>query len=374
LRTIKAQNSMKRFSFDRMACLATVVICVTGTSWGQSAASNSKSADILAHASESAVLILTGEGAGRLQGVATGTIVRTDGVILTAYHVVKEAHEVQVRLKNGEIYDQTELLGADERRDVAALKITGHDLPALAISTDAKVVMGEPAYAVTSSSGLGWSATEGIFSGMRTADEVNGAGSGYRLIQFTAPVAPGASGGPLVNGRGELVGIITRGMSQGASFAVPIENVIGLAEGTMHKALGNGQLLQIPKTDATPSSAAVSAANPQSILRSAKTAAVRSRTMFFTADSLERALSREKEFPALGLLLVKDARVADLILEIDRPLFTYQFTYSLLDPKTSIVLASGKVTAFDGEAASNMIAEQVLKILEKSRTTVQAGS
>ena len=93
LRTIKAQNSMKRSSFDRMACLAAVVICFTATSWGQSAALNSKSADILAHASESAVLILTGEGAGRLQGVATGTIVRADGVILTAYHVVKEARD-----------------------------------------------------------------------------------------------------------------------------------------------------------------------------------------------------------------------------------------------------------------------------------------
>ena len=75
--------------------------------------------EVVARISKATVLILAGEGAGRLSSISTGVIVRPDGVILCAYHALKDAREVQVRLHSGDIYDQVVLLGVDERRDVA---------------------------------------------------------------------------------------------------------------------------------------------------------------------------------------------------------------------------------------------------------------
>ena len=148
-----------------------------------------------------------------------------DGVILTAFHAIKGASEVQVRMASGDVFDRVQLLGADERRDVAALKISAGALPALTAGSTATLTQGDPVYAVTNANGLTWSATEGILSAIRPADEVPGAGSGFRLLQFTAPVAPGASGGALVDRNGALIGIITGGKGN-AAFAVPIENVL----------------------------------------------------------------------------------------------------------------------------------------------------
>jgi len=89
--------------------------------------------------------------------------------------------------------------------------------------------------------------------------------------------------------------------------------------------------------------------------------------MYFTPESLEKALSQQKAFASLGLIIVKDARVTDLLITIDRPLFTYTFTYSVTDPKTSIVLDSGKVTAIDGGVAAVKIAKQLVGKWSKIR-------
>src|SRR5208282_538665 len=80
--------------------------------------------DILAKAMDTTVLILAGEGAGRLNSISTGVVVRPSGVILTAYHGIKDAKEVRVRFKSGEAFDRVTLIGVDERRDIAAVKIT----------------------------------------------------------------------------------------------------------------------------------------------------------------------------------------------------------------------------------------------------------
>jgi S1-C subfamily serine protease len=174
------------------------------------------------------VIVLGGEGAGRLKSIATGVIISKDGVLLTALHAIKGAAEVQVRTADGEVYDHVKLLGSDDRRDVAALKISAGDLKPLTPGNSRDLAQGDPVYAVTNADGLAWSATEGIYSATRTAEEI-GAGSGFHLLQFTAPIAPGSSGGALVDHTGALVGIITRGNGT-AAFAVPIENVLGLPD------------------------------------------------------------------------------------------------------------------------------------------------
>lgn len=208
-------------------------------------------------------------------------------------------------------------------------------------------------------------------SAIRPASEVPGAGSGFHLLQFTAPVAPGSSGGALVDHTGALIGIITSGKGNTA-FAVPIESVIGLADSSNPVPLGSGAALQLPvKTDAQvpQSSAAIADAKPSQIIKNAKTIYIHSKTAFLTVDTLDRALIGQKEWSELGLTIVQDPRVADLLIEIDRPLFTYVHTFVIVDKKTSIVLASGKVTAFDGTIASGGLAKDIVKIFAAQRLT-----
>ncbi len=330
--------------------------------------------EIVAHVSAATVLILAGEGAGRLNAISTGVVVRPDGVILTAYHGIKNAREVQVRLHTGDVYDQVALIGIDERRDVAALKISARSLTTLPLGSGAEVKPGEAAYVVSNSNGLGWSASKGIFAASRLADEIPGAGQGYSVLQFTAPISGGASGGPLVDSRGALVGIITKGIASGrggvqsgAAFAIPIEAVIGLADGTENLALGSGSALQMPTNQPPPSSAALASANPNEILRAAKTIHIATRSMYFTPEMLEKELAKQKGFGNLRLIVVTDQRLADLLVTVDRPLFTYAFTYSVTYSKTSILLDSGKVTAIDGGAAAGMIAKLLVSKWAKVR-------
>ena len=224
-------------------------------------------------------------------------------------------------------------------------------------------------YAVSNANGLAWSATEGIISAVRLADEIPGAGSGFRLLQFSAPIAPGSSGGALVDKTGELVGIIT-GSTGNSGFAVPVESVLGLPESGHRVALGAGSSLQMPAkqmADLPQSSAAISNVDPKQIVKNARTIFIQSKTAFLTVDTLDRALALQKEWPQLELTIVQDRRVADLLIEIDRPIFTYVHTFVIIDKKTSIVLDSGKVTAFDGTIASGGLAKEIVKFFIAAR-------
>ena len=87
----------------------------------------------------------------------------------------------------------------------------------------------------------------------------------------------------------------------------------------------------------------------------------------------DRALALEKDWPKLDLTIVQDQRVADLIVEIDRPLFTYVHTFVVVDKRTSIVLGSGKVTAFGGTNASGGIAKNIIKMFSAARVPPSSG-
>jgi len=331
--------------------------------------------EILEHTKAATVIVLAGEGAGRLHSISTGVVITKDGVILTALHAIKGAAEVQVRMANGEVFDRVELLGSDERRDVAALKISAGGLTPLVPRSSGALAVGDAIYVVTNANGLTWSSTMGIISAFRPADEVPGAGSGFRLLQFSAPIAPGSSGGALVDRNGELVGIIT-GSSGNSGFAVAIDSVLGLPDSGRRVSLGSGSSLQMPAkqlADVPQSSAAISNADPRQIVKNAMTIFIHSKTSFLTVDTLDRALVLQKVWPQLQLTIVQDQRVADLLIEIDRPLFTYVHTFVISDKKTSIVLDSGKVTAFDGTIASGGLAKDIVRFFAAARLpTVKA--
>jgi serine protease Do len=166
-----------------------------------------------------------GEGGGMPErGAGSGFIVSDDGYILTNAHVVMDADDVTVRLSDRREFP-AKVIGADERSDVALIKIDAQQLPTVRIGDPQQLRPGEWVLAIGSPFGLENSATAGIVSA--TSRAVGGE-SYVPFIQTDVAVNPGNSGGPLFNMRGEVVGmnsmIFSRtGGYMGLSFAVPID-------------------------------------------------------------------------------------------------------------------------------------------------------
>jgi len=163
------------------------------------------------------------------RGVGSGFIVSADGFIMTNAHVIDGADEVYVTLTDKREY-KAKVIGADKRTDVALVKIEGGNLPRLPIGDSARLRAGEWVIAIGSPFGLDNTVTAGIVS-TRARDT----GDYLQLIQTDVAVNPGNSGGPLINMRGEVVGINSQiysrsGGYMGISFAVPIDEAMRVAE------------------------------------------------------------------------------------------------------------------------------------------------
>ncbi|HXE08369.1 MAG TPA: trypsin-like peptidase domain-containing protein [Acidobacteriaceae bacterium] len=164
------------------------------------------------------------------QGQGSGFILNKDGLILTNYHVVKgnERGSVEVKLWNKHTY-KGQVLTVDPGHDLALVKITAPDLvPATLAETSSNLIVGQKVYAIGNPFGLNGTMTRGIISAIRS---VRGQESIpiEDAIQTDASVNPGNSGGPLLNSRGEVIGITTmiasnNGVDQsaGIGFAIPI--------------------------------------------------------------------------------------------------------------------------------------------------------
>src|SRR3989449_2564113 len=319
--------------------LAIAVLCGMSTSnlMGQGGTPQALSGDqVVDRVSPAAVSILVGKGDGQVAGVASGVIVRSDGVILTANHVVKGMREVQVRVKSGEIYDQVELIASDERRDVAALRIPATGLPVLPIGNSASAASGAVVFVVSNAVGLPWTASSGILSATRMADDVPGAGSGYRILQFTAPLAPGSSGGVLVDAEARILGIVVGSFSvgQNINFAVPIESVAGLANASDGNRFGSGERLQSFGAKATAFPAAPANAPgiaqavppnptlPRADQRQMHTISVHSKTIYLRRERLQDDIHKTAMFPHLGLRFADYGQTADIATTVDRPVMT----------------------------------------------------
>jgi S1-C subfamily serine protease len=159
------------------------------------------------------------------RGTGSGFIVSTDGLLLTNAHVVEGTTQVKVTLKNGQTY-QGKVLGVDNMTDVALVKIEAKNLPTVTFGKAETLTPGEWAIAIGNPLGLDNTVTVGIISALgRTSSEVGVPDKRVRFIQTDAAINPGNSGGPLLNAKGEVIGINTaiRADAQGLGFAIPIE-------------------------------------------------------------------------------------------------------------------------------------------------------
>ncbi|MDW8343594.1 MAG: DegQ family serine endoprotease [Verrucomicrobiae bacterium] len=161
------------------------------------------------------------------RGTGSGIIVDKEGFILTNYHVVRDVEKINVQLADRRRFE-AELIGFDEKTDVAIIRIKGRvpaDLPVASLGDSDKLRVGEWVLAVGAPFGLAQTVTAGIISATGRANV--GVADYEDFIQTDAAINPGNSGGPLVNLRGEVVGINTAiatavGQFAGVGFAIPI--------------------------------------------------------------------------------------------------------------------------------------------------------
>jgi S1-C subfamily serine protease len=158
------------------------------------------------------------------RGQGSGFIIDSNGIILTNAHVVKGADNVTVVLRDGREF-QGEVRGTDEPSDLAVVKIEGSNLPVASLADSNTVQVGDWAIAVGNPLGLDNTVTLGIVSTMnRSSSQAGIPDKRLDFIQTDAAINPGNSGGPLLNDRGEVIGINTaiRADGQGIGFAIPI--------------------------------------------------------------------------------------------------------------------------------------------------------
>jgi serine protease Do len=155
------------------------------------------------------------------RGVGSGFILSRDGIIITNNHVVEDADQIKVKLANGKEYDG-KVVGRDPKTDLALVKIDGaSDLHPLTLGNSDELRVGSWVIAVGSPFGLEQTVTAGIVS---AKGRVIGSGPYDNFIQTDASINPGNSGGPLLNTKGEVVGINTAiiASAQGIGFAIPV--------------------------------------------------------------------------------------------------------------------------------------------------------
>lgn len=169
------------------------------------------------------------DGESQPSGVGSGFILSSDGYIMTNAHVVEGASEVMVTLADKREF-KAKIVGADKRTDVAVVKIDAKGLPAVKIGDVNRLKVGEWVMAIGSPFGLENTVTAGIVSAKQ-----RDTGDYLPFIQTDVAINPGNSGGPLINMRGEVVGINSQiysrsGGFMGISFAIPMDEAIRVSD------------------------------------------------------------------------------------------------------------------------------------------------
>jgi serine protease Do len=169
-------------------------------------------------------------GRGVVQGTGSGFIIKSDGLILTNAHVVDGAERVTVTLTDGRSLTGR-VLGEDRQADVAVVKVEATNLPTVSLGNSDELQAGEWAIAIGNPLGLDNTVTVGIVSSTERSGRAFGVSNRQSYIQTDAAINPGNSGGPLLNQRGQVIGIntaIIRG-TQGIGFAIPINRAQQIA-------------------------------------------------------------------------------------------------------------------------------------------------
>jgi serine protease Do len=179
-------------------------------------------AQIAARATPSVVSIRSPHSLG------TGFVVRKDGWIATNLHVIAGARELMVATTDKHEYPVSEVLAVDDRRDLALVRVEAGDLGTLALGDSDLVRPGDSVVAIGHPLGLEDTVSNGLVSAVRVVDPA------LTVLQISAPIAPGSSGGPLFSDRGEVIGVATAYSTEGQNlnFGVPVRYLKALLDDT----------------------------------------------------------------------------------------------------------------------------------------------
>ncbi|HLM69056.1 MAG TPA: trypsin-like peptidase domain-containing protein, partial [Longimicrobium sp.] len=181
--------------------------------------------EIAAAAQRATVQIRALDARGGVGGMGSGFFVSPDGTIVTNFHVIEDAHALQVETFDGEVYDNVYYVTSDPRRDVAVLKVPVEGAVNLRMGSDTAAVVGAEVFAMGNPLGQTATFSDGLVSATRTVE-------GVSMIQISAPISSGSSGGPVMDARGEVIGVATMVLAggQNLNYAVPVRYVRPLLE------------------------------------------------------------------------------------------------------------------------------------------------
>jgi len=171
------------------------------------------------------------------QGTGSGFVIDSEGHILTNYHVIENARQVEVTTSDKKKY-KAQIVGTDPAHDLAVIQIPVKDVPRAEIGDSKNLVVGQKVFAIGNPFGLSGTMTRGIISSIRSVRGPRGFID--EAIQTDAAINPGNSGGPLLNSRGQVIGInsmiLTGGAEQsaGIGFAIPINTAKSVLDDLVH--------------------------------------------------------------------------------------------------------------------------------------------
>ena len=169
-----------------------------------------------------AVVVIHAFNNDKLVSQGSGVILNDKGFVVTNYHVYEGSTKIEIvhKLK---VIPHIEIYGFDKEKDILILKIDSKNFPTFKIGNSNNLKIGQKIFTIGSPLGLENSISEGIISGLRKYEEVE-----RKLIQITASISSGSSGGAVINDKGEIIGISTLTLKEGQSlnFAIPIEDVL----------------------------------------------------------------------------------------------------------------------------------------------------
>ena len=184
-----------------------------------------------------AVVTVAGfNAAGKVIRIGSGVFIDPEGHLITNLHVINGVARAEVKLPRGEVYPLTEMVADDPKADLVKLAVNlpggaPHYLPV----SGARPEVGERVVVLGSPLGLEHTVTEGLVSAIRTVRDRG------EFLQISAPIAPGSSGGPVVNMKGQVIGIATfQVRGQNINFAVPGFRILALRDGPPRPLPGQG--------------------------------------------------------------------------------------------------------------------------------------
>lgn len=314
-------------------------------------------------------VVLVGDGEGNTIRIAPAVAIKSEGVFLVPLDVVREAKELQVRLQNGEIFDDVSMITLDGRRNVATIRIRGAEVKVADSPSADDLKSGEKLTVVTHLPENLWAEIKATAVGTKMADEVEGAGQGFRVLQFEAELPGGIDGAIVLNSTGSPVGLMTNELvaPMNSGFSIPVGSVKNLGEGTSTRSYGNGKSLKLPASLASLKLVRNPSKDPKDLLLASKKIAVTSNSSMFKEAQLITELRKRKEINDLGWIFLdpgwESRSKSDLVIELDHQVFTFDFTFTITHRRTSIVIASGKARIADGASGSKKMGDQIVKSL-----------